>query len=229
MIRTRIKWLGIALATAALAAAGALSASAASAATTVTGPQVCVMFGPSGNFTSAGNYMLWDWNRSACQRGTYAITLPTGPQGPSGVTATQRVTGSATLAHIGGSWTVGHTMVKQVSLPKGTYLVTLNGDFYKTATTTATPDLQIQLNGADHQVTGYTDQFPYNAAEGVGATSGSPNGLELNATSEDTIVLAAPATLEIDAFGYNADRSGNGGGDFAVNASASFTQITPAS
>lgn len=149
-----------------------------------------------------------------------------GKQGPSGVVAVDTETGNATLPHIGGSWTAGHAVVKDIALKAGTYLVTLTGDFYKTATTPATPVLQIQLNGANHQLTGYTGAFPYNAAEATGTgTDGTPNGLEQTAVAAGIITMAADGTVEIDAFGYNPDRSGNGGGDFAVNATISITAL----
>lgn len=155
---------------------------------------------------------------------------PAGPQGPSGVQHVTSASGNATLAAIGGSWVKGHTAVKAVTLPAGTYLVTLTGDFYKTATTTATPVLQIQLNGGSKQLTGYTGAFPYNSAEATGVGSdGTPNGLEQTAVADGIIsVPSGGATLEIDAFGYNPDRGGEGGGDFAVNANVDIVQLTPA-
>lgn len=150
---------------------------------------------------------------------------PTAVYTPPAVTPTT-ATASATLAKIGGSWVAGHTAVKSLTLPAGTYQVTLTGDFYKTATTTATPDLQVQLNGADHQLTGYTAAFPYDAAEATGVGSdGTPNGLEQTATAVGVVTLTQSTTLEIDAFGYNADRGVEGGGDFAVNVTATFTPV----
>lgn len=134
------------------------------------------------------------------------------------------------LPKIGGSWSTGHTDVQDFTAPAGTYLVNLSGDFYKTATTPATPDLQIQLNGGSAQITGYTGAFPYNANEATGVGSdGTPNGLEQTATAVGTITLTQTTTLEIDAFGYNADRSGDGGGDFAVTASVTLVPVNPAS
>jgi hypothetical protein len=152
-----------------------------------------------------------------------------GPAGPSGVTAVTTETGTAVLPAIGGSWTAGHAAVKSFTVPAGTYLVTVTGDFYKAVTTTATPVLQVQLNGASSQLTGYTGAFPYNAAEAVGATAGVPNGLEQTAVAEGIVTVTAGATLEVDSFGYNPDRSGTGGGDFGVNATVSLVRVTAAS
>lgn len=153
-----------------------------------------------------------------------------GAQGPSGVVSVTTVTGSAALPAIGGSWTKGHAVAKSFTLPAGKYLVTLTGDFYKTAATTATPVLQVQLNGADRQLTGYTGAFPYNAAEAVGTgTDGTPNGLEQTATAYGIVTMAAGGTVEADVFGYNPDRSGSGGGDFAANVTVSVTQLQAAS
>lgn len=141
------------------------------------------------------------------------------------------MSGTATLSAIGGSWSKGHVPVATKQLAAGTYLVTLKGDFYKAQTTTATPVLQIQLNGGSSQLTGYTGMFPYDAAEATGLGSdGTPNGLEQNASDYGIITIpAGGATVEIDAFGYNPDRGGQGGGDFGVIASASFVRVTPAS
>lgn len=162
-------------------------------------------------------------------KGDKGDTGAKGDTGPSGVQALDTETGSGNLAHIGGSWSAGHTVVKSIDLKAGTYQVDLTGDFYKVLSTTATPVLQIQLNGADHQLTGYTGAFPYNAAEGFGVgTDGSPNGLEQTAVATGIITLSADTTVEVDAFGYNPDRSGSGGGDFDVNATVSFIQLTPA-
>ena len=166
---------------------------------------------------------------------------PAGPTGPAGKNGTNGANGSSgvtapptvtlvpgtTLTAIGGSWSTGHTVIKSgISLSAGTYNVTLTGDFYKVATTTATPVLQIQLNGGDKQLTAYTSAFPYNAAEAVGlGTDGTPNGLEQTASISGVVRVTAGQNLEIDAFGYNADRSGSGGGDFGVITTVSFQQV----
>ena len=154
---------------------------------------------------------------------------PEGPAGPPGVQAVTTVTGSAALPAIGGSWSAGHAAVKTFTLPAGTYLVTLTGDFYRSASSTATPVLQIQINGASAQLTGYTGAFPYDAAEAVGATDGVPNGLEQTAVAEGIVTVTAGASLEVDAFGYNPDRGSEGSGDCAVNATLDAVQLTPAS
>jgi hypothetical protein len=160
-------------------------------------------------------------------KGTAGPVGPTGPPGAQRATAppTAVVVPGTTLTTIGGSFSTGHTVIgTDSSLSAGTYLVTLTGDFYKHATTTATPDLQIQLNGASSKLTAYTDQFPANAAEGVGlGTDGTPNGLELTATVSGVVTVTADQPVEFDAFGYNADRGGEGGGDFGVITTVSFT------
>lgn len=152
-----------------------------------------------------------------------------GPAGPSGVVSTATFHTQKDLGAIGGSWSTGHTAVGTQHLDAGTYLVTLTGDFYKTAHTDATPVLQIQINGADKQVTGYTGQFPSNAAEAIGLGSdGTPNGLEQTATAYGVITMADAGDVEIDAFGYNADRGGEGADSFGVIASADFVKVNPA-
>lgn len=153
---------------------------------------------------------------------------PAGPAGANAFVGTQSFANATavTLPAIGGSWTAGHAKVGTEDLKAGTYLVTLTGNFFKTAATTATPVLQIQLNGADRQLTGYTGAFPANAAEGTGlGADGTPNGLEQDAVAVGIVTLKADTSVEIDAFGYNPDRSGSGGGDFGVYAVASFAQV----
>jgi hypothetical protein len=192
-----------------------------------TADQVCQAQG--GGFAVSLNLAMSGAQGQKGDKGDQGIQGVKGDTGPSGVQAIGNATGSANLGHIGGSWGSGHTVVKTVDLKAGTYHVDLTGDFYKVLSTSATPVLQIQLNGADHQLTGYTGAFPYNAAEGFGVgTDGSPNGLEQTAVATGVITLAADTTVEVDAFGYNPDRSGSGGGDFDVNATVSFIQLTPA-
>ena len=148
--------------------------------------------------------------------GVNGATGPAGPTGPTGlINPVTWAPAAKPIAHIGGHWSDGHTTVATEHLDGGTYLVALVGDFYKTESTTATPDLQIQMNVvnvAGQQVTAYTGQFPYNAAEGVGLdTDGWPKGLEQTASSSAIITVpSGGAIAEIDAFGYNADRSQDG-------------------
>jgi len=138
-----------------------------------------------------------------------------------------------TLAHIGGSWGAGHTSLGTQELPAGTYLVTVTGDFYRAGTPgscadlTATPVLQIQVNGLAHQVTAYTGAFPAASAETCGLGSdGTPNGLEQTASASTTIVVpAGGGTAELDAFGYNPDRGSEGSGNFGVIGHAEFTKV----
>ncbi|HEY7049454.1 MAG TPA: hypothetical protein VH373_19720 [Jatrophihabitantaceae bacterium] len=146
---------------------------------------------------------------------------------PAAPSVTSVDVAGTTLPHIGGSWGAGHVALDSKQLDAGTYLVTVTGDFYKVATTAATPVLQIQVNGLPQQITAYTGAFPANAAEGVGLGSdGTPNGLEQTASAYATVVVPdAGATAELDAFGYNPDRSGNGAGDFGVIAHAAFTKV----
>jgi hypothetical protein len=58
-------------------------------------PQICVQHGPSGTLTSKGNFMLWNWDRQACQTGTYGVGLPAGPKGDTGATGPQGPAGKA--------------------------------------------------------------------------------------------------------------------------------------
>ena len=234
-------------AVAGVAAVGIAAGTAVAATTSSAPPPVRIACDQGGTRALVNAYENVPANFT-CPAGDFAVSLsgtgtagaagatgPAGPKGatgatgPSGVQAVATVTGSATLPAIGGSWSAGHADVKDISLPAGTYLVTVTGDFYRTAASTATPVLQIQLNGGDRQLTGYTGAFPYDPAEAVGAVDGVPNGLEQTAVAEGIITLTTASTLSVDAFGYNPNRSGDGGGDFGVNATVSYVQLTPAS
>ncbi|MFT4081255.1 MAG: collagen-like protein [Nocardioides sp.] len=162
-------------------------------------------------------------------KGAKGDTGATGPQGESGVVATDTASfKNVTVEALGGSWSTGHTTVGTVDLDAGTYLVAVTGDFYKAADTDATPVLQIQLNGADTQVTAYTAAFPTGSVSGVDDDN-NPSGLEQTASGYGIITLDEAGSVSIDAFGYNGDRGSEGSGDFAVNATADFVQVTPAS
>ncbi|HEY3718351.1 MAG TPA: hypothetical protein VGL39_27830 [Jatrophihabitantaceae bacterium] len=184
----------------------------------------------SGHATCPAGYAWFAWDQNGG-----GVAGPQGPAGPTGAqgdpapaptVASVDVAGT-TLPAIGGSWTAGHVNLGSKDLAAGTYLVAVTGDFYKAAHTDATPVLQIQVNGLAQQVTAYTGAFPADAAEGVGlAADGTPNGLEQTASGYATIVVpAAGATAELDAFGYNPDRSGTGGGAFGVITHATFTKV----
>jgi hypothetical protein len=81
-IRSRIGIL--ILATSALLVGGA---GVAVAATGVAGngtPEYCVLHGPAGHHDATGNWVLYNWSRTACPRGTYGHTSPgTGGTAPA--------------------------------------------------------------------------------------------------------------------------------------------------
>jgi len=153
-----------------------------------------------------------------------------GAQGDDGVVGLTEFSKSAVVANVGGKWAENHTQVGTVHLTAGTYLVSVNGIVGRsTADTTApyaTPVFQVQVNkgvwtsdnSSDYQtVTAYTGQFPAQGAAGV---------LEQNASAFGVITLTEDTTLTVDAFGYNADRSSAGSGEFTMNVDATFTRIT---
>jgi Collagen triple helix repeat (20 copies) len=54
--------------------------------------RVCVQYGSGAS--ASGNVMLWDWDRSACPVGTYAVSLPAGSRGPAGPAGPQGLPGT---------------------------------------------------------------------------------------------------------------------------------------
>jgi hypothetical protein len=80
------RYAGIAVTIAACAGLGfavnAVAAPSGSLPTVSSNARVCVQYGQTDSVQ--GNVMLYDWNRSACPVGTYAVNLPTGPAGPTG-------------------------------------------------------------------------------------------------------------------------------------------------
>jgi len=136
------------------------------------------------------------------------------------------------LGNLGGSWGSNHVDIHEIAVPAGTYMVSLTGDFYRRAATSATPVLQIQLNGADggKQITAYTGAFPYHANQDASnalglADNGRPKGLEQTASATGIITVSSATTLSLDAFGYNPDRSSAGSNALGVIANVELVRI----
>lgn len=73
--------------------AGGGAALAASSSSSGFQAQACVTFGKAGS--AAGNYMLFDWNDSACPPGTYLVHLANYPDVDPTVTVTATPSASA--------------------------------------------------------------------------------------------------------------------------------------
>ena len=116
-----------------------------------------------------------------------------------------------------------------IPLTAGTYLVTLNADFYgvKAPATNATPDLQVALRSAGGNValTAFTAPFPLGKAFGL-ASDGTPRGLEQTTSTFGLVSIPAGGdTLQVHLFGYNADQSSNGSGEFGAITSVSVVKV----
>jgi hypothetical protein len=66
----------------------------AAANSTIPTPWACVKYGPAGVKNATGNYILYNWNHSACPSGTYGINAPVGPKGATGPTGAPGPTGA---------------------------------------------------------------------------------------------------------------------------------------
>lgn len=164
-----------------------------------------------------------------------------GPQGPKGEPGENGVDGqdafvgihTVTAADldgflIGGSWGTNHTDIADTTLDAGTYLVTLNGNFWRLVDGSHnSPVFQIQVNAPDNpQITAYSPAFPDHPNQPGGLNK---PGIEQSASAQGIIVIADDDTpVSIDLFGYNADRSSAGSGDFAAAVRVDFVQLNVA-
>lgn len=136
--------------------------------------------------------------------GAPGATGATGPQGPSGVVGvTVKDLGGVASVPTGGSFVSNSTLVGTVSLSAGTYLVSVQAK--------ATPDVS--------SVVGVFPQFfVYDQAAnasftgdlfnvGAGSLAESNTNIDSYFSGSDVITLTSPTTLNLLAFGYDADRS----------------------
>lgn len=169
-------------------------------------------------------------------KGDTGATGPAGPQGPKGdtgapgaagapgqdgvVTATS-VAKSATIANIGGSFLTRATEVGTTHLEAGKYLVNAYGFFDRTDNAmSSTPVLQLAVRGMDGSQWG--------ADYGTAFTGEFPATGNLEQTASSTRYVTVPAgglDVKVYAFGYNADQSANGSGNYTVSADVTFVPV----
>ena len=149
----------------------------------------------------------------------------TGSRGPSGVQAltTNDLGGKPSIA-TGGSFVSNATDAGEVSLPAGTYLISVNAKAtpLMTSGVQVFPQFFVYDQAANSSFTG--DLF--NVGSGALESGGNVN-IDSYFSGSDTITLSHATTLHIYAFGYDSDR---GAGSYTLDdVSVTTTQLTPAS
>jgi hypothetical protein len=180
--------------------------------------EACVKYGPKGGTNATGNYVLYNWNKSACPAGSYAVswdsqgatgaTGATGPAGPSGVTSTvTKDFGGVASVPTGGSFVTNATGVGEITLGAGTYELSLAAKATPTMTSAVQvfPVFAVYNQAANASFTG--DLF--NVGSGA-LESGGQTNIDSYYDGSSTVTLDATTTLHIYAFGYDSDRSAGG-------------------
>lgn len=143
-----------------------------------------------------------------------------GTDGKDAFVETYTLSGTDTDFLVGGSWSTNHTDIDDADVPAGTYLVTVNGNFIRskadTTGTPATPVFQVQVNANGQQVTAYTGEFPSQTVA---------NSIEQSASGFAVITLPSATAVSLDLFGYNADRSARGSGEFSAAVTATLVKV----
>lgn len=144
-----------------------------------------------------------------------------GAPGQDGVVTATSVAKSATIANIGGSFLTRATEVGTTHLEAGKYLVNAYGFFDRTDNAmSSTPVLQLAVRGMDGSQWG--------ADYGTAFTGEFPATGNLEQTASSTRYVTVPAgglDVKVYAFGYNADQSANGSGNYTVSADVTFVPV----
>lgn len=151
----------------------------------------------------------------------------TGAQGPSGVQAlTTNDLGGKPSIVTGGSFVSNSTEVGTVSLPAGTYLVSINAKATPPASGTSAVDVFPQFFVYDQvKNSGFTGDL-FNIGSGA-LESGANANIDSYFSGSSTVTLSQATTLHIYAFGYDSDR---GTGSYILDdLTVTTTQLTPAS
>lgn len=149
---------------------------------------------------------------------------PAGPAGPSGVVSVAaHDLGAVASVATGGSFATGKTLVGTVALKAGTYLLAVNAK--------ATPDVSSAVEV-------FPQFFVYNGAAladfsndlfnvGSGPLASSNTTIDSYYSGTSVVTLAADATIDVYAFGYDSDR---GAGSYALDdLSVTAVQLVAAS
>lgn len=149
---------------------------------------------------------------------------PEGPQGEPGDPASD-VLGSSVVAEsfpqttvtdIGGSFATRATQVGSFELQPGTYLVSTDGFFITTEATSAQTRMQVAVRGVDGSTWGSDLGTCF-----TGTISALANR-EATCNTTRTVVVEAPTTVNVKAFGYADDQGSADSGkvDVLMNVSA---------
>lgn len=178
-----------------------VNANASTSPTTVrTSHTACVEHGKPGQV--AGNWMLYDWNNSACPAGTYPASLAGTVSLPSAASPVTEDFSTGTNVVTGGSFVTGSTEVGTVVLQPGTYLVSVNAKATPTGGSEAVfPQFFVYNQAKNANFTG--DLFNV----GAGALAAGSTSLDSYYSGSDVIKLTAATTLHLYAFGYSPDKS----------------------
>lgn len=201
--------------TVAALALGVGGATFVSAATTPA-PKVeaCVKYGPSGGKDATGNYVLYNWNRSKCPNGTYAVSWdsqgPAGENGATGAAGSSGILGSTTkdlggVASVttGGPFVTNASDVGDITFQPGTYEIAVNAKATPNVSDAVAefPVFAVYNQAANSSFTG--DLF--NVGAGNLATTNTSIDSYFSGSATETFTAAT--TLHFYAFGYKADRS----------------------
>ncbi|MCW2961341.1 MAG: hypothetical protein JWM90_1728 [Thermoleophilia bacterium] len=171
---------------------------------------------------------------------TPGTTGPTGPAGAKGANGTNGANGAdgakgvaaslggkfdatdVAIPKIGGPFVANSTVAGTVSLSAGTYLINANALFDRVNNNLpSSPVLMLALRGvpsggdlfgADYG-TAFTGEYP---------TSGN---LEQTASSTRIVTLATETVIRVMVFGYNANQSDNGSGNYNADVSVSAVKV----
>jgi hypothetical protein len=163
---------------------------------------------------------------AAGAKGATGATGAQGPKGDTGAALSLAADFSAldvNVAKIGGPFADNATTAGTFTLGAGTYVVNGNAFFARKATVIkpTSPAMVLALRGpipaggkwgADYG-TGFTGLFP-------------PSGkIEQTTSTSRVVTLTEPTTITVSVFGYNNDRSGDGGGDYSANVTVNALKI----
>lgn len=145
--------------------------------------------------------------------GAAGATGETGPAGPAGSNfelTYANTFAKTTIALIGGSFASRSTQVGSFTLPAGKYLVQTDAMFnHNGSTPTAAPSLQAAIRVDDGSTWGQDAGTVFATFPGATAYQREAQG-----TSFRVITLTETKSVNVKAFGYNADGSDAGSGGF---------------
>ncbi|MEN5072831.1 hypothetical protein ABE437_03360 [Isoptericola cucumis] len=194
----------------------------------------------SGADIKSGSLGVSDLSSSA-RAALKGATGKTGPQGDTGPAGTDGKDGApgqdgvdgkdasveyqvagenVVIANIGGSFATRATDVGSVDVAAGTYLVNTYGAFDRVDDAAgSSPVLQLAVRAADGSTwgqdlgTAFTGEYP------------ATGDLEQTASAVRYITVESDTTVSVKAFGYNADKSSTGSGNYTVDADITLVKI----